>query len=106
MKKPQYLKLEEQHPHSWAFNRPPQWEFLGYKLERALDAERESDEEKAARIYLELIESCPEYIPALNNMGLVFKKRGDLDAAIATLEEAVEIGLACLPDELVVIQNL
>jgi tetratricopeptide (TPR) repeat protein len=98
-RKPQLLKLEARHTREWEFNRPEQWEFYGYKLEKAMDAEREGDKEKATQIYLELIESCPEYLPALNNLGLLFKAQGDLDAATATLEEAVEIGLACLPEE-------
>lgn len=93
-----YLKLEK-YPNGWAFNDPPQWEFLDYKLEKALDAERDEDFEKAQEIYLEIIDSCPEYLPALNNLGLLFKQDGDLDAAIATLDDAVTIGLACLPEE-------
>jgi tetratricopeptide (TPR) repeat protein len=97
--KPKYLKLERQDAHSWAFNRPSQWEFLDHKLERALAAERNGDKEEAIRIYLELVEACPEYISALNNLGLLFREQDDLDGAITTLEEAVEIGLACLPDE-------
>src|SRR5947209_19923933 len=99
MIKPQHLKLERVRPNEWAFNRPLQWEFFGHKLERALDAERVGDCDGAARIYLELIEACPEYLPALNNLGLLYKQQGDLDKAIPLLEAAVVIGLACIPDE-------
>jgi hypothetical protein len=58
MIKPQHLKLERVRPNEWAFNRPPRWEFLGYKLESARDAEQAGDEDGAARIYLGLLESC------------------------------------------------
>lgn len=99
MIKPQHLKLERVRPNEWAFNRPPQWEFLGYKLERARDAEQAGDEDGAARIYLELLESCPEYLPALNNLGLLYQRQGKLDKAIPMLETAVVLGLACIPEE-------
>lgn len=99
MIKPQHLKLERIHPNEWAFNCPPQWEFLGYKLERARNAEQAGDDEGAAVIYLELIESCPEYLPALNNLGLLYQRQGELDKAISILETAVAFGLACIPDE-------
>jgi tetratricopeptide (TPR) repeat protein len=96
--KPQHLKLERQGPREWAFNRPPQWEFFDKKLEQAQDAEREGDEEGAARIYLEVIRSCPEYLPALCNLDLLYRREGFLDKAVAVLEAAVGLGLACLPD--------
>lgn len=99
MIKPQHLKLERVSPNEWAFNLPPQWEFFGYKLERARDAEQAGDEDGAARIYRELLESCPEYLPALNNLGLLYQRQGKLDEAIPTLEAAVVLGLACIPDE-------
>lgn len=99
MIKPQHLKLERIHPNEWAFNCPPQWEFLGSKLERARNAEQAGDDEGAAVIYLELIESCPEYLPALNNLGLLYQRQGELDKAISILEIAVALGLACIPDE-------
>jgi len=99
MIKPQYLKLENVCPNEWAFNRPPQWEFFDYKLEKALEAERAGDEEGAIRIYLELLSACPEYLPALNNVGLLYQRQGKLDKAIPMLVMAVVLGLACVPDE-------
>lgn len=99
MIKPQHLKLERVRPNEWAFNHPPQWEFFGYKLERARDAEQAGDEEGAAISYLELLESCAEYLPALNNLGLLYKRQEKLDKAIPMLETAVVLGLACIPDE-------
>jgi tetratricopeptide (TPR) repeat protein len=99
MIKPQHLKLERVRPNEWAFNRPPQWEFFGYKLERARDAEQAGDEEGAIGIYLELLSACPEYLPALNNIGLLYQRQGKLDKAIPMLETAVTLGLACIPDE-------
>ena len=99
MKKPHRLTLEKQGTNSWSFAPPPQWEFLGHKLERAKDAEHTGNKEEATRIYLELIKACPEYLPALNNLGLLLRTQGDIDGAITTLEKAVKIGLACLPEE-------
>jgi tetratricopeptide (TPR) repeat protein len=97
--KPRYLKLERQGPREWAFNRPDQWEFFDKKMELAQDAERDGDEEGAIRIYLELIETCPEYLPALNNLGLLYQRQERLEKAIPLLEAAVGLGLACIPDE-------
>lgn len=47
-----------------------------------------------------MVESCPEYLKALNNLGLLFRDEDDdLDAAITTFEDAVMTGLTCLPEE-------
>lgn len=97
--RPQYLRLEEQNLHDWAFNRPGEWEFLDYKLERAESIEREGDTERAIQTCLEIIHSCPEYLPAINRLGLLYKEKGRLDAAIDTFESAVAIGLACVPQK-------
>jgi tetratricopeptide (TPR) repeat protein len=99
MKKPGHLRLEMQDTHSWAFNRPREWEFFDYKLDRAEVAGHEGDKDKATQICLELINSCPEYLPALNKLGLLFREAGNLDRAILIFQSAVGIGLACLPDE-------
>ncbi|MGA9995531.1 MAG: hypothetical protein WBP93_08960 [Pyrinomonadaceae bacterium] len=99
MEKPQYLKLARQRPNDWAFNRPPEWEFFDYKLDKAEAAEREGDREKAFQICLEIITSCPEYLPAINKLGLFFREQGDLDKAIHMFESAMGVGLACLPDD-------
>lgn len=104
--KPQNLRLEKLEPRSWAFNRPPGWELFDYKLERAIAAERRGEDEAAKRIYLELLEACPEYLPALNNLGLLLKSQGDLEGGVVAFAEAVEIGLACLPEEFVAGEDL
>ena len=46
-----------------------------------------------------MLEACPEYLPALNNLGLLLISQGDVVGAIATFAGAVDIGLACLPEE-------
>jgi tetratricopeptide (TPR) repeat protein len=48
---------------------------------------------------LGLLESCLEYLPALNNLGLLYQRQGKLDKAIPMLETVVMLGLACIPDE-------
>lgn len=98
MDKPQYLKLEQQALHDWAFNRPPEWEFFDRRLDKAEAFEREGDSEKAIEVCFEIINSCPEYLPARNQLGLWFKEKGDLDRAIPMFESSVAIGLACFPD--------
>lgn len=97
--KPKLLLLERWDLHSWAFNCPAQWEFLDCKLERGLTAEYEGDDDKAFEIYFELIDSCPEYLPALNNIGALLRIHGVPQVAIPFLRNAVAIGLACVPDE-------
>jgi tetratricopeptide (TPR) repeat protein len=97
MEKPQYLELEKQGAHDWAFNYPPEWEFFGYRLDKVEVADGAGDKDQAVQICLDLIESCPEYLPAVNKLGLLFKERGDLDGAIASFESAAGVGLACLP---------
>lgn len=69
MEKPQlqYLKLEEERPNDWAFNRPSEWEFLDRRLDRAEDAEREGDIDRAMQICREILDTCPEYLPASTN---------------------------------------
>jgi len=101
MEKPQlqYLRLEEQRPNDWAFNRPSEWEFFDRRLDRAEDAEREGDIDKAIQICREIVDSCPEYLPAVNKLGLLFKGLDDLDGAIEMFEGAVGVGVACLPDD-------
>lgn len=96
--KPRLLVLEQWDLHSWAFNRPAQWEFLDYKLERGLIAEHEGDDDKAFEIYFELIDSCPKYLPALNNIGALLRLHDAPKVAIPFLRNAVTIGLACVPD--------
>jgi tetratricopeptide (TPR) repeat protein len=95
---PQYLKLEEERPNDWAFNRPSEWEFFDRRLDRAENAEREGDIVEAMKICREIVESCPEYLPAVNKLGLLFKEQDDLDAAIEIFEGAVGVGVACLPE--------
>ncbi len=97
--RPQYLKIEEQNPHDWAFNRPPEWEFFDRRLDIAEDAEREGDINKAIQISREIIDSCPEYLPAVNKLGLLLKQQGDLDSAIEMFQGAVGVGVVCLPDD-------
>ncbi len=99
MDKPKYLKLEQQNPNDWAFNRPPEWEFFDRRLDKAEAFEREGNIEEAAKVCFEIIESCPEYLPAINKLGLMFRDQGDLDSAISFFERTVAIGLACLPAE-------
>jgi len=99
MDKPKYLKLEQQSPNDWAFNRPPEWEFFDRRLEKAEVFEREGNVEEAAKVCFEITKSCPEYLPAINKLGLMFRDQGDLDSAISFFERSVAIGLACLPDE-------
>lgn len=99
MEKPKYLRLEEQDLHDWAFNRPVEWEFLDRKLERAESIEREGHTEKAINACLEIINSCPEYLPAINKLGLLYKQEGRLEAAAEAFESAVAIGVACLPEK-------
>jgi len=99
MIKPNLLVLEQWDLHSRAFNCPAQWEFLDCKLERALTAEHQGDDDKAFQIYLELIDSCAEYLPALNNLGALLRKHGEPRRAIPYLANAVAIGLACVPDD-------
>ncbi len=97
MEKPKYLRLEEQNLHDWAFNRPAEWEFLDRKLERVESIEREGDRERTIQGCIEIINSCSEYLPALNKLGLLYKQDGRLDAASDIFGSAVAIGLACLP---------
>jgi len=92
-----YLRLEEQYPHDWAFNRPDQWEFFDRKLERAELLEQEGEPEKAIQACLEIIEACPEYLPAVNKLGILYRDQGGLETAINVFESAVGVGLACLP---------
>jgi tetratricopeptide (TPR) repeat protein len=101
MEKPklQYLRLEEQRPNDWAFNRPPEWEFFDRRLDRAEDAERGGEIDKAIQICREIVDACPEYLPAVNKLGLLLREHNSLDVAIETFEGAVGIGVACLPDE-------
>jgi tetratricopeptide (TPR) repeat protein len=99
MEKPQYLKLERQGPNDWAFNRPREWEFFDHRLEKAEASEREGDGETAIKICVEIINSCPEYLSAVNKLGLLYRQQGDMDKAIYLFESAVGVGLACLPDE-------
>jgi tetratricopeptide (TPR) repeat protein len=99
MEKPRYLRLEEQNRHHWAFNRPVEWDFLDRKLEHAESIEREGDMEKAIKACLEIISSCPEYLPAINKLGLLYKQVGRLDLASEMFESAVGIGVACLPEK-------
>jgi tetratricopeptide (TPR) repeat protein len=99
MDKPKYLKLEQQNPNDWAFNRPPEWEFFDRRLDKAEAFEREGNNEKAIEICFEIIKSCPEYLPAINKLGLMYLDQGDLDNAIFMFDSTVAIGLACLPDE-------
>ena len=99
MDKPKYLKLEQQHPNDWAFNRPPEWEFFDRRLDKAEAFERKGNSEKAIEVCFEIIKSCPEYLPAINQLGLLFRDQGDLDKAISMFENTVAVGLACLPDE-------
>ncbi len=101
MEKPhlRYLRLEEQGPNDWAFNRPSEWEFFDRRLDRVEDAEREGDIDKAIQICREIVDSCAEYLPALNKLGLLFKGQDDLDGAIEMFEGAVGVGMACLPDD-------
>lgn len=99
MEKTQYLFLEEQSPHDWAFNRPAQWDFLDRKLERAELLEQEGETAKAIQACLEIVNSCPEYLPAVNKLGLLYRQHGTLDAAIDVFESAVGVGVACLPEE-------
>lgn len=97
MEKPQYLQLEEQYPYDWAFNRPVQWEFFDRKLDRVESLRDEGQTEKAIAACLEIINACPEYLPALNMLGLLYRQQGDLDAAIQMFQMGVTIGVACLP---------
>ena len=99
--KPRLLVLEQWDLHSWAFNCPAQWEFLDCKLERALAAEYHGDDDKALEIYLDLIDSCPEYLPALNNIGALLRIHSEPIVALPFLHNAVAIGLACVPDNFV-----
>src|SRR6266536_4477427 len=99
MDKQQYLKLEQQAPNDWAFNHPPEWEFFDRRLDKAEAFEREGNDEKAIEVCFEIIKSCPEYLPAMNQLGLLFRDQGDLDQAVSIFESAVGIGLACLPEE-------
>lgn len=99
MEKLQYLCIEQQSPHDWAFNRPVQWDFFDRKLERAELLEREGEPEKAIQACLEIIDACPEYLPAINRLGLLYRQRGGLDAAISVFESAVGVGVACLPEK-------
>ena len=98
MEKTKYLRLEEQHSHDWAFNRPPQWEFLDRKLERAELLENEGKREEAVQACLEILEACPEYLPAINKLGILYWEQGRLDAATNVFESAVGVGVACLPE--------
>lgn len=97
--KPRYLRLKQIDKGVWSFNHPSEWEFFDYKFERALDAERDGNIERAVEIYLEIIENCPDHLSANNNLGLLFSEQGDLDGAIAVFDITVGIGLACFPSE-------
>jgi hypothetical protein len=77
MEKPQYLRLEEVYRHNWAFNRPAQWEFFDRKLERAESLDDAGEPEKAIQACLEIIETCAEYLPAVNNLGCYTDSRED-----------------------------
>jgi len=108
MKKPQlqYLRLEKQAPHHWAFNRPPECEFFDRRLDKAEDFERDREFQKAIQVCIEIVKVCPEYLPALNKLGLLFKEQGDLDRAINMFESAVGAGVACLPDDFEIGEDL
>jgi tetratricopeptide (TPR) repeat protein len=93
-----YLKLEQQSPNDWAFNRPPEWEFFDHRLEKAEAFERGGNHEKAIEACREIVKSCPEYLPAVNKLGLLFREHGDLDQAISIFASAVGVGLACFPE--------
>ncbi len=96
--KPQYLKLEQQFENEWAFNRPAEWEFFDRRLEKAEAFEREDSIEKAIEVCSEIIKSCPEYLPALNKLGLLFRNQGELDKAIPLFLTASKVGLDCIPE--------
>ena len=96
--KPKLLVLEQWDLHSWAFNCPAQWEFLDCKLERGLAAEYHGDDDKALETYLDLIDSCPEYLPALNNVGALLRIHDQPLVAMPFFNNAVAIGLACVPE--------
>lgn len=98
MEQPQYLRLEEVYRHNWTFNRPAQWEFFDRKLERAESLDDAGEPEKAIQACLEIIETCAEYLPAVNKLGLLYRQQGGLDAAINVFESAVGVGVACLPE--------
>jgi|ERR1041384_7191981 hypothetical protein len=98
---PKLLRLEEQRPHEWAFNRPEEWDFLDRRLEKAEEAERRGAVEQAKHICTEIIASCPEYLPAINNLALLLRTEGELDHALELFEGAVGLGVSCLPKEFV-----
>lgn len=99
MDKPKYLKLEQQYPNDWAFNRPPEWEFLDRRLEKAEAFQHEDNYEEAIKVCFEIIDSCSEYLPAINMLGLLYLDQGDLNNAILMFDSSVAIGRACLPDD-------
>ena len=97
MTKPKYLRLEQQYPHEWAFNRPKEWEFFDRKLDRVEAIERGGNDDKALEECLDIIKSCPEYIPAINKAGLLLREQGHLDKAMPMFLKAVGVGMACFP---------
>lgn len=103
---PKYLKLEEHAPREWAFNHPREWEFFDAKMLRAGDAQRVDDFARAREIFVEIIELCPDYLPAYNDLGCQVHKEGDDDWAIAMWDDAVNLGLACIPEEFIWEQDI
>src|SRR4051794_24216322 len=93
------LKLERLPNNEWAFNRPQEWEFFGAKLEKAEVADRAGDIEEAFRICKEIIETCPEYLPARNMLGIFLRDEGDTKGALLHFESATEMGLNSFPEE-------
>ena len=99
MVNPKYLKLEQQAPNDWAFNCPSEWEFFDRRLNKVEALIRDGNNEKAIEVCVEIITSCPEYLPGLNKLGLLFRDQGELDKAIPMFLQAVKVGLACIPNE-------
>jgi tetratricopeptide (TPR) repeat protein len=99
MSTPRYLRLEKQGEHDWAFNRPLAWDFFNRQFERAEAVELEGDKDRSIQMCLDIVENCPEYLPALNKLGLLLREKGDLDASIAAFESARSVGLACVPND-------
>lgn len=99
MSNTKYLKLVQWQPNEWVFNRPPEWEFFDRRLDKAEAFEREGNIAKAIEVCSEIIKSCPEYLPALNKLGLLYRDQDELHKAIPMFLQAVKAGMACIPKE-------
>lgn len=95
----EFLKIEKQAPHDWALNYPEQWEFLGHKFDKAEAALENGDRDEAKLVCAEILGMCPEYLPAINRLGLLLREEGHIDGAIQMFQSAVGMGLATLPDD-------